>query len=71
MKNDNFCFCTIFILSLMVFSLEVFSQDVGENSEYYFTRPATSWNEAIPLGNGRIGAMVWGGTEQELSLIHI
>lgn len=66
MKNDNFCFCTIFILSLMVFSLEVFSQDVGENSEYYFTRPATSWNEAIPLGNGRIGAMVWGGTEQEV-----
>ena len=27
--------------------------------------PATEWVEAYPLGNGRIGAMVFGGVEQE------
>ncbi len=28
-------------------------------------RPAPDWNEAYPLGNGRLGAMVFGGVEQE------
>ncbi len=30
-----------------------------------YNRPATKWTEALPLGNGRIGAMVFGGTEDE------
>ena len=30
-----------------------------------FDKPATKWTEAVPLGNGRIGAMVFGGTEDE------
>ncbi len=28
----------------------------------WYTRPAVNWNEALPLGNGRLGAMVFGGT---------
>jgi alpha-L-fucosidase 2 len=28
----------------------------------WYDRPATYWVEAIPLGNGRLGAMVYGGT---------
>lgn len=27
--------------------------------------PAGSWNEALPLGNGRLGAMVYGGPGME------
>ena len=30
-----------------------------------FSRPATWWNEALPLGNGRLGAMVFGNPVQE------
>ena len=30
-----------------------------------YDKPATRWTEALPLGNGRIGAMVFGGTEDE------
>ena len=30
-----------------------------------FSRPAAKWTEAIPLGNGRIGAMDFGGVEDE------
>jgi alpha-L-fucosidase 2 len=30
-----------------------------------YDKPATKWTEALPLGNGRIGAMVFGGTEDE------
>ena len=31
----------------------------------WFEHPATAWEEAWPVGNGRIGAMIYGGTEVE------
>lgn len=30
-----------------------------------YRRPAAAWIEALPVGNGRLGAMVFGGTQQE------
>lgn len=30
-----------------------------------FTEPAKHWTDAIPIGNGRLGAMVWGGVASE------
>lgn len=35
----------------------------------WYTQPASHWNEALPIGNGRLGAMVFGGlTEERLQL---
>jgi alpha-L-fucosidase 2 len=31
----------------------------------WYAQPATEWTEALPIGNGRLGAMVYGGIEQE------
>ena len=31
----------------------------------WYRSPASSWYEALPLGNGRLGAMVFGGAEDE------
>lgn len=31
----------------------------------WYTTPAANWNEALPVGNGRIGAMIFGGVEEE------
>ena len=31
----------------------------------FYDAPARNWNEALPLGNGRMGAMVFGGTRME------
>ncbi|HEX8958525.1 MAG TPA: glycoside hydrolase N-terminal domain-containing protein, partial [Solirubrobacterales bacterium] len=31
----------------------------------WYRQPAASWNEALPVGNGRLGAMVFGGLEVE------
>ena len=31
----------------------------------WYDRPAASWTEAMPLGNGRLGLMVFGGIEYE------
>ena len=41
---------------------------IAEGSEaptLWYRRPATRWVEALPLGNGRLGAMVWGGIGHE------
>ena len=35
------------------------------NSGYYFKEPAACFEEAFPLGNGSLGAMLYGGTEEE------
>lgn len=33
--------------------------------ELWYRGPAESWTQALPLGNGRLGAMVYGGAERE------
>ncbi|MBL8994077.1 MAG: glycoside hydrolase family 95 protein, partial [Spirochaetia bacterium] len=33
--------------------------------QLWYDRPASNWNEALPLGNGRLGAMVFGGAANE------
>ena len=29
--------------------------------EMWYSQEAANWNEALPIGNGRLGAMVFGG----------
>jgi len=31
----------------------------------WYDQPAKNWNEALPIGNGRLGAMVYGGVSRE------
>src|ERR1700730_13343680 len=31
----------------------------------WYRQPAAGWNEALPIGNGRLAAMVFGGIETE------
>lgn len=37
-----------------------------KGQELYYDKPAQVWTEALPLGNGRLGAMVYGGDAKEL-----
>ena len=37
-----------------------------DSSKLSFNSPASDWNEAFPVGNGRMGAMVFGGVATEL-----
>ena len=32
----------------------------------WYRQPAANWNEALPVGNGRLGGMIFGGVDQEL-----
>lgn len=50
-------------------SSRLFSQGALEDSgtrdlKLWFDRPAAQWPDALPIGNGRLGAMVFGGNAQ-------
>lgn len=32
----------------------------------YYDRPAKNWHESLPLGNGRLGACIYGGIKKEI-----
>ena len=34
-------------------------------NQLWYRKPAEQWEEALPLGNGRLGAMVFGGIDKE------
>lgn len=46
--------------------LLVLPAQAQQASKLWYRQPARQWTEALPVGNGRLGAMVFGGTEQEL-----
>ncbi|MES2823256.1 MAG: glycoside hydrolase family 95 protein [Pseudomonadota bacterium] len=52
----------VFILSLC--SLNLFSLSAVAQKLWY-EQPAARWEEALPLGNGRLGAMVYGGVVKD------
>lgn len=55
-------------LSLMLLtcmSVQVFASQDNNRHKLWYKQPAKVWMESSPLGNGRIGAMVYGGIETE------
>ncbi len=52
------------IIVILLFVKSVTGQDIQELKLWY-NCPAEDWNEALPLGNGRLGAMVFGNPEME------
>ena len=40
------------------------------DNKIWYDQPATAWEEALPLGNGKTGAMVFGGVEHEKLLLN-
>ena len=51
----------IFVLSFSTTCL--FAQN---ELKLWYDKPARNWNEALPIGNGRLGAMIFGNIENEL-----
>ncbi|WP_261387579.1 glycoside hydrolase family 95 protein [Chitinophaga pinensis] len=42
------------------------AQQTNNRLKLWYKEPAVEWSQALPLGNGRVGAMVFGGTSEEL-----
>src|SRR5450759_2785342 len=41
------------------------AQSQPSGMKIWFNHPADRWNDALPVGNGRLGAMIFGGVEKE------
>src|SRR6516162_11070960 len=55
-----------FFLSMLVTAIVVRGQAATNLSEsLWYQQPAEKWTDALPVGNGRMGAMVFGGTARE------
>lgn len=52
------------IFFLTTIYISAFAQEEFD-LELWYTKPAGVWEEALPLGNGKLGAMVYGGIENE------
>ena len=56
-------------ISLLVLQCCIANVRAQEDLKLWYDHPATHWNSALPLGNGRIGAMVFGSpTDEEFQL---
>ncbi|MBP8959248.1 MAG: glycoside hydrolase family 95 protein [Bacteroidales bacterium] len=58
-----------FVLLIIIasFSQILYTQELNNNYGMFlwYRRPAADWNEALPIGNGRMGAMVFGNVNHE------
>src|SRR5437016_2278373 len=41
------------------------SAEPNPDLRLWYRQPAPDWNEALPIGNGRLGAMIFGGVAEE------
>lgn len=55
-KKIAFTFSVLFFFSAVLPAQEL---------KLWYNKPATKWTEALPIGNGRIGAMIFGGVETD------
>lgn len=65
------CLLIVFITTIFIACSNNSSQDINSpiNStnpmKLWYNAPAEIWEEALPIGNGRLGAMVFGGINKE------
>jgi len=58
--------CGLCVLLLIItYSVDCSGQPLRKSLKLWYSQPATIWEEALPIGNGRLGAMVFGGTTEE------
>lgn len=50
---------------ILIFACSTEKSSTNNNYKLWYDEPAEMWVEALPVGNGRIGAMVYGGTDLE------
>jgi alpha-L-fucosidase 2 len=61
MMLKRFGCITVCLTTLLTFGQTLYAAEL----KLWYEQPARTWEEALPLGNGRLGAMVFGGTEKE------
>lgn len=55
-------------IAALIFALAALCSEAQPDSPdttLWYEQPAKNWNEALPIGNGRLGAMIFGGVAKE------
>jgi len=68
MKKTILFYCLFFPLCLFAqnnVSEQIKNKTFNPSSLLWYSQPAAKWEEALPIGNGRLGAMVFGKTDEE------
>ncbi|MEN8125907.1 MAG: glycoside hydrolase family 95 protein [Bacteroidota bacterium] len=65
MYNYNKLFGKYSVVLLVFIFLAFSQQEKPKEDVLWYKQPAKSWNEALPLGNGKLGVMVFGNTSNE------
>lgn len=55
----------IWLAGLFLLACTVQETEKPRDIRLWYDAPAANWNEALPLGNGRLGAMVFGDPQKE------
>lgn len=63
--NKLFLFIIIFC-TLTAGSFPIAEREKNPSLQLWYNKPATGWTEALPVGNGRLGAMIYGKTDKEM-----
>jgi len=52
----------IYCFRILFFCQQIQAQPLPKPLELWYDKPAANWNEALPIGNGPLAGMVFGGT---------
>ncbi|MEI7422808.1 MAG: glycoside hydrolase family 95 protein [Prolixibacteraceae bacterium] len=55
----------LFLTVLFLYVGQLVGQSKNSDLRLWYTKPAEKWLEALPIGNGNLGGMIFGGTDQE------
>src|SRR5262245_54257425 len=56
----------LLLLLLLIFPFSLIAQQPASNPmRLWYNKPAANWNEALPIGNGHLAAMVFGDVTNE------
>ncbi len=70
MKIGRLIFFNLLIATITLSQISATAAGISErkfdpSNFIWFSKPAAKWDEALPVGNGRLGAMVFGGGDEE------
>lgn len=50
---------------ILICTVWIYAKPTRDDLKLWYTQPASKWLEALPIGNGSLGGMIFGGVEQE------
>ncbi len=66
MKEPYRYLLVLSLLTLFSCNSSKTNKELNPSLMLWYDQPATNWTEALPVGNGRLGAMVYGSIEKEV-----